>query len=241
MKNVFLFLALLFMYNNINALEPVRVAIVTTSGNTLNVDVELYDYSNNTSLHTLSLGALTANSSGIISFIVDNGTPAWSTINSSSINSNVVLNVKTGGTLYAQYRLDNLIIVQAQSGNGIVSEPTTSGKLIDISSNNVISKINNLQIITMSPNVTVDADNTPEGIFRFDMTSNNIFTIDDFTNVVDGGVYTFHFDNATAGGNVTFPSSFVKENGSSLGNISLATSKMVTFYYYQNKNYTTEQ
>lgn len=241
MKNLFLLFTLLFTYNITFALEPVRVAIVTTSGNTLPVDVELFDYGTNTSLHTLSLGPLTANSSGIISFIVDGGTPAWNSINSSSVNSNVILNVKTGGTLYAQYRLDNLIIVQAQSGSGIVSEPATSGKLIDISPNNVISKINNIQIITMSPNVTVNADNSPEGIFRFDMTANNIFTINDFTNPVDGGVYTFHFDNANAGGTVNLPASFVKEDGSSLGSISLSTAKILTFYYYQTKNYTTEQ
>lgn len=240
MKKIFLLLLLFITYSSIYALEPVRVAIVTTSGNTLNVDVELFDSGTNTILHTLSLGNLTANSSGIISFIVDGGTPSWLSLNSSIVNTKVVFNVKTNGNLYAQYRLDNLIFIQAQSGSTSFSDQVSSGKLIDISVNNVISKINNLQVITMANNVTVDADNSPEGIFRFDMTSNNNFTIDDFINPADGGVYTFHFDNATSG-NVTFPASFVREDGSLVGNLQVTSSKMVTFYYYQTKNYTTEQ
>jgi hypothetical protein len=232
---------LLFAYSAATALEPVRVAIVTSSGNTLNIDVELFDYSTNTSLYTKSVGSLTANSSGIISFIVDDGAPAWSGINSSIINSNVVLNVKTGGTLYAQYRIDQLMIVQAQSGSGTVTEPATAGKLIDISANNVISKMNNLQLVTVASNIAVDADNSPEGIFRFDMSAYNTFTITDFTNPVDGGVYTFHIVGAAPGGAVNLPTSFKKEDGTNVTSVALTTSKMITFYHYNGVNYTTEQ
>lgn len=241
MKKLFILFVLLFTYSAATALEPVRVAIVTSSGNTLNIDVELFDYSTNTSLYTKSVGSLTANSSGIISFIVDNGAPAWSGINSSIINSNVVLNVKTGGTLYAQYRIDQLMIVQAQSGSGTVTEPATAGKLIDISANNVISKMNNLQLVTVASNIAVDADNSPEGIFRFDMSAYNTFTITDFAHPVDGGVYTFHIVGAAPGSAVYLPSSFKKEDGTNVTSVALTTSKMITFYHYNGVNYTTEQ
>ena len=239
MKKLILIISIaLFAFGTSSALEPVRVAIVTSSAN-LTVDVELYDYSTSSSLYTESLGSLTANSSGIISFIIS-GTN-WTNVPASSVNSSVVLNVKTGGTLFAQYRLDQLMIVQAQSGSGTVTEPASAGKLIDISSSNVISKINNLQVVTMGANVTVNADNSPEGIFRFDMSANNTFTIDGFTNPVDGGVYTFHFVGAATGGAVTLPASFVKEDGTALGTVPVTTSKMVTFYHYQGTNYTSEQ
>jgi hypothetical protein len=244
MKKLILLITIsLIAFSSAYSLEPVRAAIVTSAGANVIVNVELYDYSTNTSLYTLSLGTLTANSSGIISFIVDGGTPLWSSILASAVNSNVILNVKTGAgqTLYAQYRLDELMIVQAQSGSGTVTEPASAGKLIDISSSNVISKINNLQIVTMGTNVTVNADNSPEGIFRFDMSANNTFTIDDFNNPVVGGVYTFHLVGATTGGAVAFPASFVKEDGTALGTVPVTTSKMVTFYHYNGVNHTTEQ
>ncbi|PKL77663.1 MAG: hypothetical protein CVV25_13980 [Ignavibacteriae bacterium HGW-Ignavibacteriae-4] len=121
MKKLILLISISFLtLSSAYSLEPVRAAIVTTAGANVIVNVELYDYSTSTSLHTLSLGTLTANSSGIISFIVDGGTPLWSGILASAVNSNVVLNVKTGAgqTLYAQYRLDELMIVQAQTGSG---------------------------------------------------------------------------------------------------------------------------
>ncbi|PKL77661.1 MAG: hypothetical protein CVV25_13970 [Ignavibacteriae bacterium HGW-Ignavibacteriae-4] len=239
MKKLILIISLtLIAFCNAYSLEPVRVAIVTSSAN-LTVDVELYDYSTSSSLYIESLGSLSANSSGIISFIIS-GTN-WTNVPASSVNSSVVLNVKTGGTLYAQYRVDQLMIVQAQSGSGEVTEPASAGKLIDISATNVISKMNNLQVVTMSANVTVDADNSPEGIFRFDMSGNNTFTIANFNNAVDGGVYTFHFVGAATGGAVTFPASFVKEDGTALGIVPVTTSKMVTFYHYTSVNHTTEQ
>lgn len=242
MKNLLILFAMLFTYSVTTALEPVRVAIVTTSGNPLEVNVELFDYSSNTSLYTQSLSTLTANTSGIISFIVSGA--AWTLLDDGDVNSNVVLNVKTGvapGTLYAQYRLDNLLLVQAQSGTGSVTVPATAGKLIDISANNVISKKNNLQVATMSASVAVDADSSPEGIFRFDMSAYNTFTITDFTNPVDGGVYTFHIVGAAAGGAVYLPTSFKKEDGTDVTSVAVTTSKLLTFYHYNGVNYTTEQ
>ena len=239
MKNLLILFTLLFAYSVTTALEPVRVAIVTTSGNTLNVDVELYDYSANITLYSQSRGTLTANSSGIISFIIS-GTN-WSNINTSYVNSNVVLNVRADGNLYAQYRLDNLILVQAQSGTGSVTEPATAGKLIDISATNVISKMNNLQLVTVASNIAVDADNSPEGIFRFDMSAYSTFTITDFTNPVDGGVYTFHIVGAAPGSAVYLPTSFKKEDGTNVTSVDLTTSKLLTFYHYNGVNYTTEQ
>jgi len=115
----------------------------------------------------------------------------------------------------------------------------TAGNLINIAGS-TIHKKNNLQIITVAANVSIDAVNVPEGIFRFDMTSQNNITITNFNNVVDGGVYNFHLLNATNGA-VTFPASFVKEDGSPLGAIGVTTARIITFYHYQGTNYTMEQ
>jgi len=114
-----------------------------------------------------------------------------------------------------------------------------AGSLISITGS-TIQKVNNLQIVSVAANVSIDAVNIPEGIFRFDMTSQNNITITNFNNVVDGGVYNFHLLNATNGA-VTFPASFVKEDGTPLGIVNVATSRIVTFYHYQGVNYTMEQ
>ena len=61
-----------------------------------------------------------------------------------------------------------------------------------------------------------------------------------FTNPTDGGVYNFHYVNSTAG-EVTFPASFLREDGTALGTLSVDPARIVTFYHYQGVNYTMEQ
>ena len=123
--------------------------------------------------------------------------------------------------------------------NKVGGNALTAGNLIDITTG-TISKVNNIQLVTVTANVTVDANNNPEGIFRYDLTALSTFTIDDFTNPTDGGVYNFHFVNSTAG-EVTFPASFLREDGTALGTLSVDPARIVTFYHYQGVNYTMEQ
>ena len=121
----------------------------------------------------------------------------------------------------------------------INTTPYVAGNLINITGT-TISKINNLQIVSVASSIDVDALNVPEGIFRFDLTSLATMSISDFLNPVDGGVYNFHFLNAS-GSTVNLPASFVKEDGTALSTLSVATSRIVTFYHYQGVNYTMER
>jgi hypothetical protein len=115
----------------------------------------------------------------------------------------------------------------------------TGGNLINITGT-TINKINNIQFVTVAANVTVDANNSPEGIFRYDMAALSTFTIDAFSNPVDGGVYNFHFVNST-GGTVTLPSNFVNEDGTALNSLAVPAGEILSFYHYQGTNFTMEQ
>jgi hypothetical protein len=116
----------------------------------------------------------------------------------------------------------------------------TAGKLINITGN-TISKINNINVVTVTASLTIDADSFTEGIFRCDMTTINDFTLADFSNPSDGGVYSIHLIGANTG-NVTFPGSFVREDGiTALGTVNVAAGEMITFYHFGGTNYTMEQ
>lgn len=114
-KLLMLVLVIVFGYNISSALEPVAVSIIKTDNNSaVAVTVELNNYTSGTAANVLpstSMGSLTPNSSGVISFVVD-GT-AWEAIAASSVNSYYVLDVKVDGTLYAQYRLDELVALSS--------------------------------------------------------------------------------------------------------------------------------
>ncbi|MER3330291.1 MAG: hypothetical protein RIF34_11980, partial [Candidatus Kapaibacterium sp.] len=98
-------------------LEPIKVAIINTSGGAVNVQVKLNDYSSGSpSLkYTGPITSLIPNGSGIIVVDVTNniGTD-WSDITPSQVNSYYILDVYVNTDLYAQFRLDNLIIGQSQ-------------------------------------------------------------------------------------------------------------------------------
>jgi len=121
----------------LKSLEPTRAAIVWTAGSSTEINVDLVDYSTSTTIYSASLGVLQANNSGIISFVLSGGT--WSSISKSVVNSSVVLNVKTGTTqtLFAQYRLDELMILQAQTGTG-VAQVSGAGAFIDDAANTTV-------------------------------------------------------------------------------------------------------
>ena len=117
-------------------LEPIKVAIINTSGGAVNVQVKLNDYSSGSpSLkYTGPITSLIPNGSGIIVVDVTNniGTD-WSDITPSQVNSYYILDVYVNTDLYAQFRLDNLIIGQSQvsiiDNDGNLSPPTSSSSL----------------------------------------------------------------------------------------------------------------
>lgn len=127
-----LFAIALLSLSGASALEPLKVAIMNTNGSAVNVQVILNDYSSGTAdtKYTGATQSLTPNGSGIIIANVDNniGTD-WDDITATEVNSYYVLDVLIDGTLYAQYRLDQLILSQSQTSvfdnDGNLSPATT--------------------------------------------------------------------------------------------------------------------
>lgn len=135
MKKIFLLIALtLLAISTATALEPLKVAIFKTGG-AANVQVVLNDYTGGTAtaVYTGPSVSLTPNSSGIIVINIANNTAAtdWADITAGQVNSYYVLDVIVGGTLYAQYRLDQQIINQSQGGvldsDGNLTPPEDGG------------------------------------------------------------------------------------------------------------------
>ncbi len=116
-KLLMLVLIIVFGFNISSALEPVAVSIIKTdNANAVAVSVELNDYSTGSAVNKLantSIGNLTPNSSGVISFVVD-GT-AWSAIAAGDVNSHYILDVYVNASLYAQYRLDELVMLSSSA------------------------------------------------------------------------------------------------------------------------------
>jgi hypothetical protein len=137
MKKVLILLIFtIFLVTPTFGLEPIKVAIINTSGGAVNVQVKLNDYtSGSPSLkYTGPVTSLIPNGSGIIVVDVTNNFASdWSDITPSQVNSYYILDVYVNTALYAQYRLDNLIIGQSQvsiiDNDGNLSPPTNSSSL----------------------------------------------------------------------------------------------------------------
>ncbi|PKL80854.1 MAG: hypothetical protein CVV25_02755 [Ignavibacteriae bacterium HGW-Ignavibacteriae-4] len=123
----------LMSFTSLSALEPLKVAIMNNSSSAVSVQVKLNDYTGGTATtkYTGALQSLTPNGSGIIIVQVANNVGTdWDDITATEVNSYYVLDVLVGGTLYAQYRLDQLILSQSQStlyNNEGNLTPTKSG------------------------------------------------------------------------------------------------------------------
>lgn len=117
MKNLFIVLALCALsFSSAYSLEPLNVSIINTNAGPHNLTVEVNNYDGGVAnVYTENFNGLTPNSSGVISFTLGVGSPVWTGIAASSVSSYYIIDVKIG-TLYAQYRLDELIRLQAQSG-----------------------------------------------------------------------------------------------------------------------------
>lgn len=121
-KKLLTFLSIIILaFSSTKALEPTRVAVVETSGvGPFAISVTLNDYSGGSATNVvgpITIGNLSPNSSGVISFIVDGA--GWSGVPATSVNSHYILDVSVNATLKAQYRLDELTMLQAQTGTGV--------------------------------------------------------------------------------------------------------------------------
>lgn len=109
------------------ALEPIKVAILYQALGTPSVEVNIKDYESNQLIYNENFGSLTPNTSGIITFTLGISNVNWKNITIQEVNSYTVIDIYLNNVLYAQYRLDQLIISQAQSSLMNVNE---SGSLI---------------------------------------------------------------------------------------------------------------
>jgi hypothetical protein len=124
MKTLISILILIFIvFSSSIALEPVRCAVCYTGGGAVTVDVQLHDYGTSTNVYpgtgNQNIGSLTANSSGVISFVIGSGDAAWTAITAASITNNYMVNVYINGSIAAYLRLDELVVEQGIYGSSI--------------------------------------------------------------------------------------------------------------------------
>jgi len=85
--------------------------------------------------------------------------------------------------------------------------------------------------------ITIDIDSYYVGVFQIDMTSASTtatIVLSAPTNPVDGGVYTFHWQNTTATNSVDLPATFLDETGTALDGgttYDLTADEWFTCYY----------
>lgn len=135
MKKIFLLITTVFLlYVSSTALEPVRIGLNYPTGATFKV--QLTDYTNPLSPAKLYphpdstfQKTLLPNSSGVVSFVVGEGDPDWGGILPSGINPNVIIDIRVGANLVAQFNLLDMITTQASTGNGnILNDGFTSAE-----------------------------------------------------------------------------------------------------------------
>lgn len=132
-KFILMFSVALLALSTTSALEPIKLAILKT-GTATDVQVILNDYTGGTATpkYTGPVASLSPNGSGVIIIGVANNTATtdWTDILPTSVNSYYILDIYVNQVLYAQYRLDQLIINQSltqgldNDGNLV---PTTDG------------------------------------------------------------------------------------------------------------------
>jgi hypothetical protein len=124
MKTLLLSIAfLLVILSQSYSLEPVRGAVRYTGGGSVPIEVQLYDFGTSTNIYpgagNQSLGSLTANSSGVISFLVGKNDANWTAITAASVTNNYMLIVTVDGTIAAYLKLNELQLEQGVYGSTI--------------------------------------------------------------------------------------------------------------------------
>jgi len=134
MKKLFLLTISFWLFaSNSFSLDPRKVAFINTSGSTFSVQVKLS--ANGTDLFTgEEFTNVSANGSGVVIINVqDNIGTAWSDFAPEDVTTSHTLDIYVNGGLYAQFRLDALLLTQAQNSafdnNGDLNPPTGTSSL----------------------------------------------------------------------------------------------------------------
>ncbi|MER3328176.1 MAG: hypothetical protein RIF34_01260, partial [Candidatus Kapaibacterium sp.] len=132
-KFILLIITALLLYISSSALEPVRIGLNYPTG--ANFKVQLIDYTDpGNPIQKFPLAPntffeinLIPNTSGVVSFVVGEGDPDWGGIMPNQINENVIIDVRVGADLVAQFDFMDMITTQAATGNGdILNDGFTS-------------------------------------------------------------------------------------------------------------------
>jgi hypothetical protein len=153
-------IVMMLAFGNAFALDPVRCALFYTDGGSVEVAVQLFDFNSNTNEYpgngNKSIGSLNANSSGVISFEVGKGDPAWAAIAPSDVSKYHVLIVYLDGEITAFLRLDELIVEQGVYGSTIEED------VISIPDGKILIGDGNDEAVSHS--ITGDADFSNAGV-----------------------------------------------------------------------------
>jgi hypothetical protein len=174
MKNIYILLTIaIFSFINLSALEPLKVAFVKADGAAANISIEVKDYSNaGPALYTQNFGSLTPNTSGIVSFTVGIGETAWANLNASSINTFTTIDILVNSTLFVQYRLDGLVLSQAQASLMNISE---DGSLVpDDEGQSLGTNDDRWGDLFVGPTSVHIGEENDEGVIQFDVQNDKL-------------------------------------------------------------------
>lgn len=154
------------------ALEPVKIAVVYQGNGTPSIIANIRDYGVSTQLYTENFGALSPNSSGIITFSIGINQTNWQNLTVQDVNSSVIVDVILDGILYAQYRLDQLILTQAQAA---LMNVTQDGSLIpDDPVQSLGTNEDRWSDLFVGPSSIHIGNPNVEGTINYDTTSNRV-------------------------------------------------------------------
>ena len=100
------------------SLEPMKIGFFYTGATPVDMHVQLADKITNNIFVGETYATLTANQSGIVVIEIKDHAGAngdWSGVSANSITTDHTIDIYIGTTVYAQYRLDGLILNQAQT------------------------------------------------------------------------------------------------------------------------------
>ena len=196
MKKIFIVIVVfLVSLSTVLSLDPVTCAFRHTAGGTVQVEVQLIDFSTATNVYPGSgnqhIGNLSSNSNGIISFKVGEGDANWNAITAANITNNHMLAIFADGTVIAFHRLDQLYLEQAAWSEAISSTAfTTSGGV----TSNSTGDFEHDDFVFGSPQLDDDGNSDHDKRMFFDKSKAAFragVVFDDEWDVDNVGYYTF--------------------------------------------------
>ena len=172
MNKLLLFIALIITTTAVSALEPVKIAVVYQGAGNPTIVANIHNYDTDTQLYTENMGTLTPNSSGIVSFTLGISQANWQSLTIQQVGPYVIIDVILNGTLYAQYRLDQLIVSQAQSS---LLNLTDDGSMIpDESTQSLGTSDERWSDLYVGPSSVHIGQPSAEGVIKYDVTNQEV-------------------------------------------------------------------